>query len=166
MIIYPDEQQTKLIERMRPPQHENVPLLSPETGIPKDTVYGWRRQAQRARGIVPPPLGGSDERWGTEEQLAMVVETAVLSEAERGEYGRKRGWYPPPLATWRRAGVQANEPEARRRARSASAVQAERRRIRERERELSRKEQALAEAAARRVLRNKAQAIWGEGEAG
>ena len=166
MIIYPDEQKTKLIARMLPPQNENVPLLSQETGIPKDTLYGWRRQAQRARGIVPPPLGGSDERWGAEEKFAMVVETAVLSEAERGEYCRKRGLYPQQLQTWRRACVQANEHEARRRARSASEVQAERRRIRALERELSRKEKALAEAAALLVLRKKAQAIWGEGEDG
>ena len=163
MTIYPDEQKMKLIERMLPPRNENVPLLSQETGIPQDTLYGWRRQARRARGLVAPPLGGSGERWGAEEKFAMVVETAALSEAERGEYCRKRGLYPEQLQTWRTACVQANE--VRGRARPPGEGQAERRRIRELERELSRKEKALAEAAALLVLRKKAQAIWGEGEA-
>ncbi len=51
MTIYPDEQKTSLIERMLPPQNASVPQLSKETGIPKDTLYGWRRQALWARGL-------------------------------------------------------------------------------------------------------------------
>lgn len=164
MTIYPDEQKTMLIERMLPPRNEDVPRLSRETGIPKDTLYGWRRQARRARGLVPPSRVGSGERWATEEKFAMVVETAPLSEAERGAYCRKRGLYPQELELWRRACLQANEPGTRQRARPASAGQAERRRIRELEQELVRKEKALAETAALLVLRKKARAIWGEGE--
>jgi transposase-like protein len=84
MTIYPDTQKTNLIERMLPPQNARVPQISKETGIPQDTLYGWRRQALRARGIRPTPAGGG-ERWSTEEKFAMVVETAApqakLSEA-------------------------------------------------------------------------------------
>jgi transposase-like protein len=170
MAIYPDEQKTSLIERMLPPQNAHVPQLSKETGIPKDTLYGWRRQAllryrRGARGLSPTPPGGS-ERWNAEEKFAMVVETAALNEAERGEYCRKRGLYPEQLQAWRHACVRANVSEAGRRARPASKGQAERRRIRELERELGRKEKALAEVAALLVLRKKAQAIWGESEDG
>jgi transposase-like protein len=49
MTIYPDAQKTSLIERMLPPQNARVSQISKETGIPKDTLYGWRRQAVRAR---------------------------------------------------------------------------------------------------------------------
>ena len=38
----------------------------------------------------------------------MVVETAALSEVERGEYCRERGIYPEHLQAWRRACEQAN----------------------------------------------------------
>jgi transposase-like protein len=69
MTIYPDEQKTSLIERMLPPQNARVPQLSEETGVPKDTLYGWRRQALQAQGLSPPPAGDS-ERWGTEEKFA------------------------------------------------------------------------------------------------
>jgi len=35
-------------------------------------------------------VAASSERWSAEEKFAMVVETAALSEAEQGEYCRKR----------------------------------------------------------------------------
>jgi transposase-like protein len=161
MTIYPDEQKTRLIERMLPPQNVNVPQLSKETGIPKDTLYGWRRQARRARGLGATPAGGG-ERWSGEEKFAMVVETAALNEAERGEYCRKRGLYPEQIQAWRRACEQANAGKAA--PRPKHETQADKRRIQELECELRRKEKALAEAAALLVLRKKADAIWGKDE--
>jgi transposase-like protein len=193
MTIYPDEQKTNLIERRLPPQNADVPRLSRETGIPKDTLYGWRRQAllryrRGARGLTPTVVAGSGERWRAEEKFARVVETAALSEAERGEYCRKRGLYPEPLQAWRllryrRACEQAppssssgqgfatsgaDQAVSRRPANGpfdTSGGAADKRRIREWERELRRKEKALAEAAALRVLRKKAAAIGGTDEA-
>lgn len=90
MTIYSEEQKTSLIERMLPPGNANVLALAKETGIPADPLYGWRRQARRARGLGPAPVGSS-ERWSAAEKLAMVVEAAALNEAERGEYCRRRG---------------------------------------------------------------------------
>ena len=162
MTIYPDEQKTRLIERMLPPSQANVPRLAKETGIPRDTLYGWRRQALRARGLSTTPAAGGGERWSSEEKFAMVVETTALSEVEGGEYCRKRGLYPEHLQAWRRACEQAN---AGARPRTDGQELMARRRIRELEQELRRKEKALAETAALLVLRKKAQAIWGEAEA-
>ena len=53
----------------------------------------------------------------------MVVETAALSEAVRGEYGRQRGRYPEPLQVWRRAGEQANAGQAASRPKTDTADQ-------------------------------------------
>lgn len=162
MTIYPDEQKARLIERMLPPGRANVPRLAKETGIPRDTLYGWRRQALRARGLSTTPATGGGERWSSPEKFAMVVETAALSEVERGEYCRKRGIYPEHLQAWRQACEQANGELS---SRTHGERSAERRRIQALERELRRKEKALAETAALLVLRKKAQAIWGEDEA-
>lgn len=164
MTLYPDEQKMSLIDRMLPPQNAAIPPLSRETGIPKDTLYGWRRQAQRARGIAPTASANGAERWSAKEKFAMVVETAALSEAERGEYCRKRGLYPEQLQAWRRVCEQANA--GKNASRPKHEGPADKRRIRELERELRRKEKALAEAAALLVLRKKAQAIWGKDEDG
>ena len=162
MTIYPDEQKARLIERMLPPSQANVPRLAKETGIPRDTLYGWRRQALRARGLSTAPAAGGGERWSSTEKFAMVVETAALSEVERGEYCRKRGIYPEHLQAWRRTCEQANGGVS---PRTHGERSAERRRIHALESELRRKEKALAETAALLVLRKKAQAIWGEDEA-
>jgi transposase-like protein len=161
MTIYPDEQKTNLIERMLPPQNANVPALAKETGIPADTLYGWRRQARRTRGLGPAPAGSS-ERWSAAEKFAMGVEAAALNEAERGEYCRRRGLYPEQLQSWRRACEQANAGQAAPRPRNDAP--ADKRRIQALERELRRKDKALAEAAALLVLRKKADAIWGTNE--
>ena len=157
MTLYPDEHKRSLIERMLPPQNAAIPQLSRETGIPKDTLYGWRRQAPRARGIAPPASASGADRWSAKEQFARVVETAALSAAARGEYCRQRGRYPEQLQAWCRACEQANGGQAA--PRSKSDTQADQRRIRELERELSRQEKALAATAALLVLRKKAQAI-------
>jgi len=156
MTIYPEERKMSLIERMLPPQNADIPQLSRETGIPKDTLYGWRRQAQRARGIAP--VAPTAERWSGEEKFAMVVETATLSEAARGEYCRQRGRYPEQLQAWRRAGEQANTDKATPAPRPHHHGHADQRRIRQLERELSRQGKALTEAAALLMLRKKAEA--------
>lgn len=159
MTIYPEQQKDSLVKRMLPPSNANVPKLSRETGIPQDTLYGWRRQARQAQELTRTPATGSGERWSSKEKFAMVVETAALSEVERGEYCRKRGLYPAHLQAWRQACEQAN---AGARPRTDGPGLTARRRIRELEQELRRKEKALAETAALLVLRKKAQAIWGE----
>jgi transposase-like protein len=161
MRLYPEEQKTRLIERMLPPQAVPVPQLSRETGIPADTLYDWRRQARRARGLSATPTGRG-QRWSTAEKFAMVVETAALNEAERGAYCRQRGLDPEQLQTWHRACEQANATPAA--ARSKTATLTDKRRVQALERELRRKDKALAEAAALLVLRKKADAIWGTDE--
>jgi hypothetical protein len=99
--------------------------------------------------------------FSTEEQFAMGVETAALSEAERGEDCRKRGMYPERRQAWRRACEQANAGQAAPRPKHATQA-ADQRRIQELERALQRKERALAETAALLGLRKKAEAIGGK----
>lgn len=165
MRTYSDELKASLVERMLLLENASVPRLSRETGIPRDTWYGWRRQAWRERGLASAPLANTAERWRSEEKFAMVVETAARNEAQLGEYCRKRGVYPEEVKAWRLVCERANDGGAVQRSPRHAEAPANKRRIRELEGELRRKEKALAEAAALLVLRKKAQAIWGEGEA-
>ena len=163
MTIYPEDQKRQLIEQMLPPQSQPVPEIHRVTGIPKDTLYGWRRQAFEQQGQPPPAGGRGERRRSGQEKFAMVVETMALNEAEQAAYCRKRGIYPEQLQAWKHACEQANG-AGQGKPQGLGDVQAERRRNRELERELARKDKALAEAAALLVLRKKAQAIWGMGE--
>ncbi len=164
MRTYAAEFKAGIIEKLLPPQNVDVVQLAQESGIPKDTLYSWRSQARRARGLTASPAAEAGHRWSSEEKVTVVVETAALNEAELGEYCRKRGRYREPITAWRAACQQANPVVSSPRARPLSEAQADKRRIRDLERELRRKDKALAEAAALLVLQKKAQAIWGDNE--
>ena len=97
--------------------------------------------------------------WTAEEKLTVVIEAASLPDEELGAFLRERGLHQANLKQWRREMIEGlAEPKAR----SSSKPSAETRRIRELERELTRKEKALAEAAALLILKKKAQALWGD----
>lgn len=148
--------------RMLPPHNVGVPQLVRETGIPRDTLYGWRRQAvgqEAVASAAATPLG----IWSSEEKFSAVVETASLNELELGEYCRRRGIFPEQLGAWREACRQANAalPSKAQQA----ELRAERAQVQQLTRELAYKDRALAEAAALLVLQKKVRAIWEASEA-
>jgi transposase-like protein len=161
MTHYPEEFKASIIARMLPPHNASVPALSEETGIPKDTLYGWRIQARSqtgaASGQLPP--GGA---LSSEEKFAIVLETASFNELELGEYCRRKGLYPEQIALWKDAFIQGANPAASRTEREQ--MQQQTRTIKLLQSELHRKDRALAETAALLVLEKKVQALWTEPE--
>lgn len=159
MTTYSDEFKDSILAKMLPPNNISVPQLVKETGIPRDTLYGWRRQAA-GRAPRTATLASSMGTLSSAEKFAVVVETATLNALEVGEYCRRQGLFPEQVAAWRTCCQRANEalPTAAERA----AQRAERAQIASLTRELQRKERALAEAAALLVLQKKVRAIWEE----
>ncbi len=97
--------------------------------------------------------------WTAEEKLAAMIEAASLADEDLGAWLREKGLREANLKQWRQEILKGlAEPKAR----SSSRSSADTRRIRELERELTRKEKALAEAAALLMLKKKAQALWGD----
>lgn len=146
---------------MMPPQNRTVAQLEEETGITAATLYAWRNKA-RALGVAVPGDGKNAADWSSEEKFRIVLECASLSEAELGEYCRRKGLYPEQIERWREACEQANAKAAVSEREAREQEKSSRKRIRELERELRRKESALAEAAALLVLRKKFAAFRGE----
>jgi transposase-like protein len=149
---------------MLPPNSRSIRELAQEEGISEPTLYNWRKEA-RAQGRLLPDAENEPEGWSSRDKFAAVLETAALTEAELGEYCRQRGLYPEQIGTWREACEQANDWDRTQNRRLKETQQSERKRREQLERELRRKEKALAETAALLVLRKKAEAIWGDGEA-
>ena len=149
MRTYSAELKDSVVAKMLPPNNVRVPQLVRETGIPRDTLYGWRRQAV-GRGAVATtpatPVGG----WSSEAKFAAVVETASLNELEVGEYCRHKGLFPEQIGVWRETCRQANAPLPTKAERAQQ--RAEREQVQRLTRELQRKDRALAEAAALLVL--------------
>jgi transposase-like protein len=45
MKTYSSELKDSIVAKMLPPNNVGVPQLATETRIPRDTLYGWRREA-------------------------------------------------------------------------------------------------------------------------
>ena len=114
---------------------------------------------------MPGSRKQSDD-WSGEAKLAVVVETAGLSEVELSEYCRGKGLYPEQVKAWREACVSGADQEANRRQGEQTQARQNKKRIKELERELRRKDKALAETAALLALRKKLNALWGDDEDG
>ena len=160
---YSEEFKASIIAKLLPPNNASVPDLVKETGIPKDTLYTWRAKYRNGQSESSSNRNQQPGKFGNEEKLNIVIETASLHEAELGEYCRRKGLYPEQIASWKHAFVQGS---------SVSISKAEREQMKEQtrtinqlEKELHRKDKALAETAALLVLQKKFQALWEEPEA-
>ena len=160
---YSKKRKDLVLKKMAPPNDKSLPEISKEEGIPVSTLYTWRARARQA-GLLLPAGGNSPEGWASRDKFLAVIETASLTEAEMSEYCRKKGIYPEQLAQWRNACERANDWSEESNRKLEVAVKQEKTKNKKLEKELSRKEKALAEAAALLVLRKKADAIWGKNE--
>lgn len=157
---YSKEFKSSIIARLLPPQNVSVPDMVKETGIPRDTLYTWKRQYRNVQG---EPATGQNQQTGSftnAEKLSVVIETAGLSEVEVGEYCRRKGFYPEQITGWKTAFVQGATAAISKSEREQRKELIET--IKQLEKELNRKDKALAETAALLVLQKKFQALWEE----
>jgi transposase-like protein len=149
--------------------------LSKEVGVSQTTLSTWLRNAsvvqpevaqESTNGFLKEPthyMSHTPKRpkdWTPEQKMQAVLEASQLSEEDLGAFLRKNGLHESNLKQWRLemlGGLQHTVSNKKSKGKSAEA-----KRIRQLERELTRKDKALAEAAALLVLKKKAQAIWGD----
>lgn len=159
MKNYPKELKDSVIARMLPPNDVSVPDLVRETGIPKDTLYTWRRKARRGS---TPTQSAIHKGLSSEEKFNIVLETASLNEVELGEYCRRKGLFPQMIQAWKEACKQAHTPLAPKA--DKETIRHQKTKIKHLEADLRRKEKALAEAAALLVLQKKVRSLWEDPE--
>jgi transposase-like protein len=154
MKRYSPERKAAVLDKLLPPHNMTVSALAQQEGISEATLYSWRIQT-KLEGKPVPGANKTTEQWSTEARFAVIVETATLSQAELGEYCRRKGLYPEQIAQWKQDFLQTPQPDTRQ---SQKQAQKE---IKGLKRELARKEKALAEAAALLVLRKKLNGYYG-----
>lgn len=161
MRNYPKELKESIIARMLPPNNVSVPELVHETGIPKDTLYTWRTKVRKGSFPVlkPAPRGLSSE-----DKFSIVLETAGLNEVELSAYCRRKGLFSNMIEAWYKTCQQANTPLNHKTKSDKSTTIAQKKEIKRLETELTRKEKALAEAAALLILQKKVQSLWRDPE--
>jgi len=109
MTTYSDDFKASIVAKLLPPRSLSVVQLVKETGIPRDTLYGGRRQAAGQRALPPVPAGVA-ATLSSAAKFAAVVETATRNELDLGAYCRHKGPFTKQLAAWRQCCVTANEP--------------------------------------------------------
>lgn len=169
MREYSEAFKRKLVQRMVLPGGPSAKQLSREVGVAQPTLSRWVREAATLEGVskrrtrstpaARPPAQKRPEDRSADEKLHLVLEAGALSEADIGEFLRRRGVHEADLVAWREAALGGLGAAQSTQARSGDA-----RRVRELERELRRKDKALAETAALLVLQKKVRAIWGDGD--
>ena len=160
----------RMVQRLATPCGPSAGQLAQEVGVSQPTLSRWLREAGNlgeSSLVSPSPSSrrGMNEKrpqdWSAEEKLQAVIEAATLSEEDLGAFLRRRGLHEAQLKQWRQLVLSGLKPQP---VRSGKATTADARRVRELERELTRKEKALAEAAALLILKKKAQTIWGDAD--
>lgn len=160
---YPAELKESLLRRMLPPNNESITKISKQEGISEQTLRNWRDNA-RKEGKAAPGTDAIPDDWSTQDKFLIVVETAGMNASELAEYARQKGLYIEQISQWRDACMSANGGVAKEAARLNKELKESERKRKNLEKELTRKEKALAEAAALLVLSKKANAIWGDHE--
>ena len=89
------------LKRILPPNSESIFEVSRETGVNKNTIYYWKKQAAEGMlGIEGSEIHPRDRTPG--EKLTIVLEGKTVSSEERGEWPEiPRTAYrtPPTLGT-------------------------------------------------------------------
>lgn len=161
MSRYSEEQRSSILVKLLPPHNMTVAEVSRQANISVQTLYTWRNKAKKEGSPVPGKTPTSDN-WSAEAKLAVVIETAALSESELSKYCREKGLYVEQVQSWKRdclQGFQSSDAQNKAIRQQSKNDKAE---IKTLKKDLRMKEKALAETAALLVLRKKLNALWDE----
>jgi len=165
MPFYSEERKAALLKMMLPPLSLSASEVARREGCSDMSLHNWRKQAA-AKGTQLSDAKQPAESWSAESKMAIIMETAALSELEMGEYCRRKGIFPDQITDWRNAFIASSTKQSTAKNVNSGHSRDDKNRIRELERELRRKDAALAEAAALLVLRKKLNAYWGSDDEG
>ena len=144
MPRYSEERKAAILKKLLPPHNRSVTSVATEEGISNATLYSWLKQC-REKGVPVPGYTQGDYEWSPDAKLAVVIETATMSETELGAYCREKGLYPEQIQQWKAACLEG----AGRQEEQAKAAQKQRKEdrktIKQLKAEVRRKDKVLAE---------------------
>lgn len=106
------------------------------------------------------------DEWTPERRFSVVLETSSLSEIELANHGRRQGLFVEQAKAWRAISIKVHEMKLTKNRCADKELRDIKSQLRELEKELTRKDKALAEAAALLMLREKFNALWDNSEEG
>ncbi len=100
---YPKEVKESVLKRLMAPTTDTVKTLSEELGIPKTTIYEWKRKNNKKTNN-PKPVN----KWTTKDKFQALLETARLTEREIAQYCRRKGIYVNDINSWEEQFLKAD----------------------------------------------------------
>ena len=158
-MAYPQERKEAILKKLLPPVNQSVAEVAREEGVSIQTIYSWRTKARQS-GIAMPGNTTKTDHWTAETKLAVVIETASLSESELSQYCREKGLYIEQIKQWKTHCLTGFKLSQEQQKEVAKKAKVDRLTIKSLKKELRHKEKALAETAALLVLRKKLDAFW------
>ena len=153
MPRYSAERKAAVLKKLLPPHNHSVASVATEEGISDATLYSWLKQC-RVKGVPVPGYTQGDSEWSPDAKLAVVIETATLSEAELGTYCREKGLYPEQIQQWKAACLEGAGRHKQRKE--------DRKTIKQLKAEVRRKDKVVAETTSLLVLSKKLDALYSE----
>ena len=161
MPRYSEELKTAVLKKLLPPQNRSVVSVAAEEGMSDVTLYNWLKQC-RQQGMPVPGNRSTGDEWSPDAKLAVVIETASLSEAELGAYCREKGLYPEQVQRWKEACLHGARLQKSHEKAAQKQQRDSRKTIKKLKAEVRRKDRALAETTSLLVLSKKLEALYGE----
>jgi transposase len=160
---YPKEQKEAILTKLFPPNNITITEISAQSGIPKTTIYGWKKRALKSKEGLKNEKR-TVNKITANKKFRVVMETYNMSEYDISRYCRENALYKSDVKKWRSDLESSFEKEPNAVKEIKEKLTEEKKKIKNLEKELSRKEKALAEAAALLVLQKKFQASMEEKE--
>lgn len=150
-----ESEKMAILSKLMPPHNLTVSQLAAQEGISTKTLYNWRKNANDKGFIM---IQASKKNLSAEQKMAIVIETASLSEHDLSKYCREKGLFPSQVKQWKQDFIEGLKP------RPQKISNPDKKKIKALEKEISRKDKALAETAALLVLSKKLETLWGDEE--
>ena len=158
------EFENQALIKVRERGDRSVRSIAEELNMSEGTLRKWVSNSNRKDSPWTPaatlPSDVSAASWNAAQRLLALHETHALTGSDLHAWCRDKGLFEHQLKAWRESFCSAAPSESRESKAALRELQLKHDKL---QRELTRKEKALAEAAALLVLQKKYQALW-EGE--
>ena len=144
-----------ILKRALPPNGESIRDLSNEMGISRQTIHHWIKEASSGT-MSLDSSEKSPRSFTAKDKYHLLMESAKVPSEELGRFLRERGIHSEHLTLWNQ---ELTEMMSKKENATAKELKQLKQRVKELEKELTRKEKALAEAAALLILKKKLNAL-------
>ena len=153
---FSEEQKRMWVKKFLTRGSKSIEVFCRENVMSATALYRWVSIYGRTEDMKP--LARSPQNWTPEEKFKAVMAFDSLPVEEQGAFLRREGVHAEHIEMWREKMQKSLEPENQdKRSERGELVY----KILDLEKELSRKDKALAEAAAILILKKKVDSIWG-----